>query len=352
MIKPSNLNKGDRVALVSLSSGAFGEENYTERLQRTIHNLQSIFDVEVVMMPNALIGRKEVYDHPELRAKDLMDAFKDDSIKAIFTLTGGDDTIRILPYIDFEVIRNNPKIFMGYSDTTANHFMMYKAGITSYYGPAAGVEFSLVNVQEQNINTVINTLFHPIENLEWNHCPYYINDPKDWSGEWSSGMKIKEDDIGYDVIQGSGVVEGELLGGCIDVFPMINGTSIWPKKDEWKNKVLFVETSEDKPAPELIKYTFYNLGAQGILNQINAILIGRPKDGEYYQKYNDTIKEVTRLFGRSDLPIIANCHFGHAWLWNILPYGETVNIDCDQKTITLKESPTKYLDEPQKTLKN
>ena len=100
MIKPTNLNKGDKVALVSLSSGIFGEEKSKERLQRTINNLQNIFGLEVVIMPNALIGKENVYNHPELRAKDLMDAFKDDSIKAIFTLTGGDDTIRILPYID------------------------------------------------------------------------------------------------------------------------------------------------------------------------------------------------------------------------------------------------------------
>ena len=181
MIKPECLKKGDKVALVSLSSGMFGDEGCKERLQRTIDNIQNIFGLEVVIMPNALIGSNNTYNHPELRAKDLMDAFKDDSIKAIFTLTGGDDTIRILPYIDFEVIRNNPKIFMGFSDTTTNHFMMYKAGITSYYGPAAGVEFSLSNVQEENINTVINTLFNPTDNHMLDSYSVVSNDPKDWS---------------------------------------------------------------------------------------------------------------------------------------------------------------------------
>ena len=341
MIKPTNLNKGDKVALVSLSSGIFGEEKSKERLQRTINNLQNIFGLEVVIMPNALIGKENVYNHPELRAKDLMDAFKDDSIKAIFTLTGGDDTIRILPYIDFNVIKNNPKIFMGFSDTTANHFMMYKAGVTSYYGPAVGVEFSLSNVQQQNINTVINTFFNPINNLELKHSLYLANDP-DW--EKSSDLDIKEDDKGYELVQGSGIIEGELLGGCIDVFTMINGTSIWPTSEEWENKILFIETSEEQPSPDFIKYTMYNLGAQGILNNINGILIGRPKDGKYYDDYNKVIREVTRLFGRSDLPIIANCHFGHAWLWNILPYGETILIDCNSKTLTLKECATKNVD--------
>lgn len=86
-------------------------------------------------MPNALKGSDFVLEHPELRAKDLMDAFKDDSIKAIICAIGGNDTYKLLPYIDYEVIRNNPKIFMGYSDTTVNHLMMNKAGLVSFYGP-------------------------------------------------------------------------------------------------------------------------------------------------------------------------------------------------------------------------
>ena len=63
-----------------------------------------------------------------------MDAFCAPEIRAVFSAIGGDDTIRLLPYIDFEVLREHPKIFTGFSDTTTNHFMMYKAGLVSYYG--------------------------------------------------------------------------------------------------------------------------------------------------------------------------------------------------------------------------
>jgi muramoyltetrapeptide carboxypeptidase LdcA involved in peptidoglycan recycling len=82
-------------------------------------------------MPNALKGIKYLDEHPEARASDLMDAFRDKEIKAIFSAIGGDDSIRLLPYIDFDVIKNNPKIFTGFSDTTSNHMMMYKAGLVS-----------------------------------------------------------------------------------------------------------------------------------------------------------------------------------------------------------------------------
>ena len=346
MIKPESLKIGDKVALVSLSSGGLGDEKNKERLQRTIDNIQNALGLEVVFTPNSLIGSKEVYEHPELRAKDLMDAFEDDSIKAIWTLTGGNDTVRLLPYIDFDVIKNHPKIFMGFSDTTVNHFMMYKAGLTSYYGPAAGVEFSLKEMFKENTDTVINTLFNPQDTMELSHYSIKANDPEDWS----KGITKIDDSTGYEVVQGSGIVAGALLGGCIDVFPMIIGTSIWPSADEWKDKILFIETSEEQPSPDLVKYIFYNLGAQGILNNINGILVGRPKDGKYYQEYNEVIKEVTRIYGRSDIPIIANCHFGHAWLWNILPIGTEIQLDCNNKTIKLVESPVKRLDNKTRTL--
>ena len=337
MLKPESLKKGDKIALVSLSSGIFGEEECKERLERAIANIQNILGLEVVIMPNALIGKKEIYEHPELRAQDLMDAFKDEEIKAIWTLTGGDDTIRLLPYIDFEVIKNNPKIFIGFSDTTVNHFMMYKAGVTSFYGPAAGVEYSLINLPKEDIDTVINTLFEEKENIELKHYDTKADDPEDWS----KGITIKEDKTGYEVIQGQGKVKGKLLGGCIDVFTMMMGTSIWPTKEEWKEKILFIETSDDKPEPNLVKYILYNMGVQGILNNINGILVGRPKDGKYYNEYNEVIKEVTRIFKRTDLPIISNCHFGHAWLWNMMPLGTEIEIDCDNKKLLLTESPVK-----------
>lgn len=335
MIKPKKLNRGDKVALVSLSSGLFGDSENKARLDRAINNLKNLLGVEVEIMPNALIGSKEVYEHPELRARDLMDAFKDPSIKAIFSLTGGFDTIRILPYIDFSVIKNNPKIFMGFSDTTADHFMMYHAGLVSFYGPAAGVEFSLPQVPEIDVETVKNNLFNINEKLDLPHSGKLANDPLDWS---TSILDIQDDNKGYEVIQGSGKIRGKLLGGCIDVFLSINGTKIWPTLEEWKDKILFIETSDEQPNSTLIRTILINLGAQGILNVIKGIIVGRPKNGKYYDEYNKVIKEVCRIFNRSDLGIITNGHFGHAWLWNVMPLGVEAEVDFDNKKIKLLES--------------
>ena len=141
MIKPQRLQKGDKIAVVSLSSGMLGDDNFIHKYYIAKERLEKEFGLEVIAMPNALKGSEFVYKHPESRAKDLMAAFKDKSIKGIFCAIGGDDTVRLLPYIDYAVIKNNPKIFMGYSDTTVNHLMMNKAGIVSFYGPCIMCEF-------------------------------------------------------------------------------------------------------------------------------------------------------------------------------------------------------------------
>ena len=85
---------------------------------------------------------------------------------------------------------------------------------------------------------------------------------------------------------------------------MIVGTDIWPNIDGWKDKILLIETSEEKPSPDLVKYYLKNLGAQGIFNVIKGIIVGKPKDEEYYKEYKDILKTVMKEFNCEDLPIL------------------------------------------------
>ena len=124
LIKPQRLRRGDKVAIVSLSSGMLGERRFRHKYELGRQRLETLFGLEVVSMPHALKGIDYLYEHPEKRAEDWMAACEDRSIRAIITAIGGDDGIRLLPYVDFGVLRRNPKIFLGYSDTTAHHLMM------------------------------------------------------------------------------------------------------------------------------------------------------------------------------------------------------------------------------------
>lgn len=343
MIKPKRLKRGDRVAIVSLSWGGLGDAQFIHKFDIAKRRLVDDFGLEVVAMPHALLGSDFVAKHPELRAKDLMDAFRDKSISAIFSSIGGDDTIRTLPYVDFDVIRSNPKIFMGYSDSTINHLMMYKAGLVSFYGPTIMCEFSeYVKMFDYTKSAVKDILFSASTDYSLIPSPEWSDDHILWDEKnVSTPHKMKENGRGYEIIHGSGCTEGHLLGGCIDVFLMVNGTEIWPSLEEWNGAILFIETGEDKPSPEFIKWTFRNLAAQGILSVIKGIIVGKPKDETYYEEYKSAIIQVVSFEEKIEsLPIFYNVNFGHAKPIAIIPYGIMAQLNCECKTIRFLESAT------------
>lgn len=182
MIKPSRLCPGDTVALVSLSSGIAGEKLFSHKVDIGKSRLEKNFGLRVEIMPNSMKGIGFVGENPQQRANDLIDAFLDPKIKAVISMIGGDDTIRLLSFIDFDILRDNPKIFMGYSDTTVNHFMMYKAGLTSFYGPCVFVEFaenySMHNYTIEYINKI---LFEAHETLTILPSPQWTSEFLDWA---------------------------------------------------------------------------------------------------------------------------------------------------------------------------
>lgn len=342
MIKPKMLKKGDKIAVVSLSWGGLGDENLIHKYYIAKERLENDFGLEVITMPNALKGTAYIYEHPEARAEDLMEAFKDKSIKAIICAIGGDDTIRLLPYIDYEIIKKNPKIFMGYSDTTVNHFMMHKAGLVSFYGPTIMCEFGeYVKMFDYTKEAVENILFNNCNNYEIKSSNKWSKDFVPWDEKnINISKKLIPEKHGYEVLQGNGIITGRLLGGCIDVFPMIVGTDLWPTKKDWKDKILLLETSEDKPSPSLLTYYLRNIGAQGILNEIKGIVVGKPQGEEYYEEYKEVCIKVMKEFNCDNLPIIYNVNIGHASPIGILPLGTEIKIDLDNKKIFLGESPT------------
>lgn len=346
MIKPNHLNRGDTVAIVSTSKGTLGEDFAIHRLEIAKKRLIEDYGFNVKVMDNALKGIEYLYKHPEKRAEDLMNAFKDTSIKAIFNAIGGDDSIRLLPYIDFDVIRNNPKIFTGFSDTTSMHLMMYKAGLTSYYGATILTNFSeYVKINDYTKDMIDKTLINPVDELIIPSSSYYYDD-EDEKILWDikNINKLKEyhkEEIGYEVIQGKGKVEGELLGGCLDVFIELFGTSIWPSIDTWKDKIMFLETSEEDMSTDLLTWILRNMAAQDIFNVIKGIIVGKPARRSKMSPYKEAYKKVIGdECGLKDLPILFNVNFGHAEPIGVIPYGVKALLDLDKKEIKLLEKAT------------
>ena len=133
-IKPKKLQSGDKVVAISTSWGGPGAIPYRYEVGK--QQLQDAFGVTVVETSHALRSPDWLERNPRARADDLMEAFRDPSVKAIISTIGGEDSIRLLPHLDLEVMRSNPKIVMGYSDTTVTHIACFAAGLVSFYGPA------------------------------------------------------------------------------------------------------------------------------------------------------------------------------------------------------------------------
>lgn len=342
LIKPEKLKKGDKAAVVSLSWGGAGDADILWRYKQGKKRLAEM-GLEVVEMAHTLSGTEYVYNHPEKRAEDLMEAFKDPSIKAIFTCIGGEESVRMLPYIDYEVIKNNPKIFVGYSDTTVTHFMCLKAGLSSFYGPSLLAEIA------ENVKLFDYTEEWIKKSLFSHEVIGEIKNAAEWTSEflpWDEANKaIKRKLIpheGYELLQGEGKIKGRLIGGCLEVMEMLKGTELWPTREMWKDTVLFFETSEEKPSPNQVERWLRNYGSQGILQNAKGMLFGKPYDNCYYEEYKMSILKVIRdELKLNKLPILYNLNFGHTSPMITLPYGAMAEMDCEKKTVKITESGVK-----------
>lgn len=344
MLKPQRLRPGDKAAIVSLSSGSLGEPQFLHKYHLAKERLERDYGLQVVAMPNALKGRDYLYRHPEARAQDLMDAFRDPEIRAVFCAIGGDDTIRLLPYIDFDVLRRNPRIFTGYSDTTTNHFMLHKAGLVSYYGGAImtnWAEYGAIN--EYTADAFDKTLFHPQDTWAIPASGFcsYETDRVLWDEANINRTIPRFPNTGYEILQGTGKVSGPLLGGCVEVFVMLFGTSLWPSPEEWRGKLLLLETSESDTSPDLLAWILRGLQAQGVLHAVRGIVVGKPAFADKLEPYKEVYRKVVAgEAGLPDLPILYNVNVGHAYPIGLFPLGLEYEIDCEAKALTLLEPAT------------
>jgi len=219
MQKPPKLQPGDKVAAISLSWG--GPGTFPWRYAAGKKQLEDEFGLQVVETRHALRHADWLKRNPQARADDLLEAFADPGIKAIISTIGGDDSIRILPYLDLEVVRAHPKIFMGYSDTTITHLACYRAGLVSFYGPSIMAGFGENGgLFPYLVDSVRRTLFSAaapgemrpnragwtVESLDWGDPaiqsrPRKLNPPEDWK-----------------FLQGQGARRGRLLGGCMKIL--------------------------------------------------------------------------------------------------------------------------------------
>ena len=347
------LKKGDKVAIISLSKGILGE-SFVEHEVKLLEQRLEELGLEYEYMPNSKKGMEYLEKHPEARAKDLQVAFEDDSISMIWCAIGGEDTFRTLPYLMNEkfqaLILKNPKIFMGFSDTTTNHLMFHRLGLTTYYGPALLpdlAEFS-PKMLPYTANCIKN-LFSNNRGIALKSSPVWYKSRTEF-GPDQVGVPATElkEQHGYEFLGPNKVATGEILGGCLEIlydsiekqrFPkemneIFGKYQIFPEREDWIGKVLLIETSEEQPSPEKYQKMIDSLEKFGVFEEIRGIMVGKPMDEKYYKEYKAIISTIGDKY---QLPVVFNMNFGHATPRMILPLGEVVEINPKNKTVILKE---------------
>jgi len=216
-------------------------------------------------------------------------------------------------------------------------------GLVTYNGPAIMAGFSQMGNFPEYEKHIREILFDNLSTYEYKPYPKWSMKYPDWSKKENLGkVDSLRDNGGWHWIQGSSTIKGRLFGGCIDVLEMMRGTEYWPSLDFWKDKILFIETSEEKHSPDFVKYALRNYGIQGILDKIKGIIVGRSRDyteEETKKLEENIINVVAKEFVHPEIPLITNVDFGHTEPQIILPLGIEAEIDPKQKKFRLLESP-------------
>ncbi|AKR56310.1 Muramoyltetrapeptide carboxypeptidase [Devosia sp. H5989] len=342
LMRPRRLRPGDRIAAVSPSWGGPGA--FPHRYAAGKHQFETDFGVTLVEMPHTLASPDWIAANPAARAADLTAAFADPGIAGILATIGGEDSIRLLPHLDLDVIAANPKVLMGFSDTTSLHLACQAAGLVSFYGPSimAGLAEN-GGMHAYTRDALRRALFStdPIGVVPRN-TEGWAAERLDWSNpalQEQRRVLCKADPSV--ILQGTGQATGPLIGGCAEVLEMAKGTPWWPPPEFWDGAILVYETSEDRPSPNFVRYWLRNFAAQGILQRLNGLLLARPDPGDdpgYRAALEDSVVTALREAGLTALPVLSGLDFGHTQPMLTLPLGALAQIDCDAGTLNIIEA--------------
>lgn len=260
---------------------------------------------------------KNVYDHDEFfstsieqRIEDLHEAVFNPNVKGILTALGGYQSNQLLKRIDYQLIKEHPKIFCGYSDSTALLAAIYqKTGLITYYGPfysSFGIKHGFDYTLQSFLEAVTNDA--PVEvkpSPTWSDAPWQLEE-----AEWTYA-----ESEGYIVIQ-EGEASGKLIGGSLSALNLLQGTEYMPSLE---NSILFIEDNEESFAQT------FDRALQSMLQLpdaegIKGILIGR-----FQKKSNITLEAIRKIIGSKQelkgVPVIANVNFGHTQPIATIPIG-------------------------------
>lgn len=305
-LKPPTLKKGDVIGIVSPASSP----DDLSRIDKGISYLESL---GYRVKPGKYIyGRNGYLSANDIeRADDLNEMFSDPQVKAIICVRGGYGTPRILDMVDYDIIRKNPKIFVGYSDITALQLAIFKrTGLITFSGPMLAVDIysNFDSYSEEFFWMILTSKTSEIE----------VKNP--------NGQELK--------VLYSGEAEGTLLGGNLSLLASIIGTKFQPN---FKNSILVIEDIGEEPY-RIDRY-LSQLKNSDILKQIKGCVLGQFTDCLAKQPEKSlSLEQIFQdYFGVLNIPVLADLSYGHIPKKLTIPIGARAKIDTKRKSMKIVE---------------
>lgn len=340
VVKPSALRPGDTIAVVAPSW--CGPATFPHRVARGVRFLESR-GYRVVVAPHAYERRGDVAGTPEERAADLHGCFADPAVRAIVAATGGDHACHLLPLLDWDLIRRNPTIFMGFSDITVLNVALHvRTGLVTFNGPAvmtdlgefpAPFPYTIAHMQQalctpDPIGPLLPSAAWTEEFLDWGvradlTRPRALRPSPGWT--WLK----------------TGRTAGRLLGGCLESLEHLRGTPYWPHLE---GALLFLETSDGMP-PGRVDARLQDYENMGVFARLGGLLLGRPYGYTETQRAElyAVVLERTR---RHTFPVVAGLDFGHTAPQFTLPLGCRAELDVAERHFAIVEAAVTGRAEP------
>ena len=335
MIKPKVPRPGSVAAVLTPSWG--GPAAFGAVFEAGLKILVDRFGFRIKEFPTTRREASYLDAHPEERARDFNAAFADDGVDLLVSAIGGSDAVRLLPFLDLDLIKAHPKAVLGYSDATAYLTWLNLNGIATYYANSVMSGFAQLDSFPEAEKWHREVFLGQTPLLE--PFPRWTHGYRDWAKQ-PNEIQESFPNSGFTWLQGGKPTRGRLWGGCFEVLEMLKGTRFWPGPEFWEGKVLFLETSEEKPLPKQVMYWLRNYGAQGVFSKLSALWIGRPKD--YSASDNTELRRVVKgvvaqEWGASGLPIVLDLDFGHTDPRWVVPLGIEVLTDPVAKRLSFLE---------------
>ncbi|QUG40407.1 LD-carboxypeptidase [Psychrobacillus sp. INOP01] len=324
------LKKGDKIGIFTPSSPA--TVTAYQRFQRAKAFIEQ---KGFVIVEGELTGQSDVYRSgtPKARAEELNKLLRNPDIKMIMSTIGGTNSNSLLPYIDYEAFKDNPKIIVGYSDATAVLLALYaKTSITTYYGPALIPSFG-------EFEPLVNDTYRYFEQyfMEENKLPYEVPMPSFWSDEPVNWLEKTTDKNLYrnEWITGhSGVAEGRLIGGNVNAMYGFIGSPYFPTIEH--GDILLIEDCMKNAS--VVEKNFAMLKLHGVFEKVAGIILGK------HELYDDLgtgklpLDLLIEQLDRLNIPILADFDTCHTHPMHPLAIGKKVKLDADAKKVVSIEN--------------